>query len=424
MPRQNDHNTHFNFYEILMPSASNHRATAIRILVFLLTVWSVSLPLYAQMATSIVPISETYSSNGKFKLKSVSYDNDFPTMIGESEVFENNHGENGKLLYKINRSFDLYKNHPYFLAVSNDGRKLIYIIDQTYFGGDENKNITLYQDGKFVRAYTEKEFTGCDDKKEKCGLLFRSTRIYDHSRSSATIKAYKNEVGEKEMFLEDNYIFNHNDTIYLTDSRRKVTIFDLHNMQIIRNNLDFDSIYSKFRGIERIESQISNYRYSYKYIQDFENHQTTRKISNELSNLLGLKYVSIDDPSFFKIKSYRLKVTGYLNREGSFKVETLSCDSILDQKKIELYFKNNKFKADFLPREVDKQYFKYFFGGFRSFDDKIAELETKKEEERRKSEFNKRLTLDSINRIYIPKNLHVCFVQLDSILTFDSKKAL
>src|SRR5690606_6213892 len=80
--------------------------------------------LCAQHSSEKVPISEIYSSNGIFELKSISFDNEFPTLRGVSHVLLSDSVND--TLYSINRSFDLFYDW-YFAAISNDGRKIIYI---------------------------------------------------------------------------------------------------------------------------------------------------------------------------------------------------------------------------------------------------------------------------------------------------------
>ena len=84
--------------------------------------------LWAQMSTEMAPISETFSSNARFMVRSFSYDDTFPNLKGESFVYENDENGNKKEMYRIPRSFDLYDGYPYFLAVSNDGKKITQIV--------------------------------------------------------------------------------------------------------------------------------------------------------------------------------------------------------------------------------------------------------------------------------------------------------
>ena len=203
--------------------------------------------LFSQISTEVVPISETYSSNGEYKLLSISYDNEFPNLKGESFItYTQEYDSIGvrKNFYKINRSFDVYEGHPFFVAISNDGRKIIYLTNYLYESGVENKNITYYVDGKLDKTFTTEEFINCDKNQEKCELFYDNQyQVYEGS--SATVKQYKKTVSEQEIYLSKSFVFNKNDTIYVVDGRKKVTLFDIDKGKIIDSKIDFDSIYTK-----------------------------------------------------------------------------------------------------------------------------------------------------------------------------------
>lgn len=378
------------------------------------------------MSTEVVPISETYSSNGEYKLLSISYDDEFPNLKGESFVtYTQEYDSIGvrKKFYKINRSFDVYEGNPFFVAISNDGRKIIYLTNYLYEIGVENKNITYYVDGKLDQTFTTEEFINCNKDKEKCELFYDNQyQVYEGR--SATIKQYKNTVSEKNIFLSKSFVFNKNDTIYVVDGRKKVTLFDIDKGKVIDSKIDFDSIYPKIKNIEPFKSRISYYKYPYKYVVDIQDLENKEKLSERIGKISGLKFISVNDSTFHKYKLFRMELSGYLDRKGNFEIEKLEADPIFDKKQIENYILNTKFKTDFLPREVDKIYVSRFFGGYRNYDDKIAEQETIKEKERRKEEYKKRLTLEKIDDIYIPKNLLESLTELDRILNYENKKQL
>ena len=133
--------------------------------------------IYGQISTEKVPISETYSSNGKFKLQSISYDQRFPNLKGQSFVtYTQKYESTGvrKKFYEIDRSFDVYDDYPFFVAISNDGRKIIYIKDKVYYKGDEHKDVTYYVDGKFLKSYSTEEFINCNKDQEKCEMFYKN----------------------------------------------------------------------------------------------------------------------------------------------------------------------------------------------------------------------------------------------------------
>ena len=191
---------------------------------------------FSQYSMQIVPFSETFSYNGEFKLVSKSYDDSFPNLKGESFVY---YKANPKEIYKINRSFDLYDGYPFFCAISNDGRKIIYIHNEYDDETEESKNVTFYVDGKLVKSFKTDEFLKCDFKKENCNMFYFSN--IDN----------EDELNDKSLFLKNNFVLNHNDTIYITDSREKVSIFDLNNGELIKSNLNFDSIYNQIKDFKK-----------------------------------------------------------------------------------------------------------------------------------------------------------------------------
>lgn len=373
---------------------------------------------YSQKSTSRIPISTTKSQNGIYSLKSISYDTEFPNLRGQSIVYEN-----GNELYKINRSFDLYDSEKYTLTISNDGKTIIYLINEIFWDGDEFEHVTIYRNGVLAKTYNILEFTNCDSDKEKCSLIYNNYwNIVDKEKSKFNLDeykvVYKDSTSQEEMFLNENYVVLENDILYLTDSRKLVTSYDLNKMEVL-NHIDFNEFYPKFKFYNKPQSTINYYQASYKYIPDFVDTQTKKTISQTISDISGLMYTMSS-----KYTLSIVTLTGYLNQNGNFDIEKLECDEKLDKSKIQEFINNTKFESDFLPKEVEKQYFRYFFGGYRNANDSIAEVETNLAKEKRRLEFEKRKTLDSIDGIYIPKNLYECVTELDKTLKFESKKQL
>jgi hypothetical protein len=389
----------------------------------LVVFWNVG---YTQISTGKVPISETNSYNGHFILKSISFDDEFPNTRGVSEVLYTRKYESfgvKKKFYTIDRSFDLCDVCPFFVAISNDGKKIIYIIDNVYLQGEEHQNVTYYIDGELMKAYNTDEFINCNSDKEKCHIFYdHPYEVYE--RMTPTLNKYKKDITEKDKFLRHNFVFNNNDTIYIIDSRKKITLFDLNTGDILKSNIDFDSIYPTINRFEKVKSNISYYNYPYKYVEDLENSASNEKLSESISKMSHLKFIPVEDSTYTKYKLFRIDLSGYLDRNGIFEIEKFELDEKFDKEQIKDYLLNTKFKTDFIPYQVDKIYVDNFFGGYRSFNDSIAQQETLKENERRVQQFKKRLMLSEINGLYIPKNLYECMVELDKLLNFDNKRQL
>ncbi|MCX8522470.1 hypothetical protein OF897_00845 [Chryseobacterium formosus] len=372
-------------------------------------------------------VSITTSYDGEYRLKSTSYEGNSYGFRGKSTGVKRVYNEQKQqsedsILYTINRSFNVSEaiGHFQFVALSKDGRKIIYL---NRFPINNDKSIVYYVDGKLIKEYDVEEFINCNRNQEKCDLFYDNRLlIYDGKRSNYSLTVYKRGTDEKERYLRKNFIYNKNDTIHVIDARKKITLFDLGSNEIIKTKLDFDSLYPQIKDYERKESYVRSFQGAYKSINDFQNQTNDEKLSATISKFSNLKYIPLNERNSYSL--HKIELSGYLDHNGKFEIEKFDCDNIFIKKQIGEYIKNTVFKADFIPKESEKYYFEYFWGGYRDFDDKIAEQETIKEQQRKKQEFNKRLKLDKIDGIYIPKNLHDCMIELDKILNFEIKKDL
>ncbi|SDC14165.1 DUF6794 domain-containing protein [Pedobacter soli] len=369
-----------------------------------------SISAFTQSSTSQIPITEVFSANGKFSLKSFSYDDEFPTTRGKSIVYKGD-----KKVYEINRSFDVYTFGQYFLTISNDGSTIAYLANATY-SDDGFKNVVIYKNGKRVQAYTTKEFSSCNPDVERCQLFYNNSAIVvDNQQSKPGFPVFKTGTTAEEKFLNQQYVMNDQDTIYCVDSKKIVTVYDLKKCEIVKK-VPFESVYQKLKDLKPAIPKTDFFEYAYKYIPDFVILKTQKNLALEMEEKIGLKYVGINTPDFFDYKIYRITLAGYLNKNGNFEIDTLSCPKDIDEDKIRKIMTANIFDASFLSEKTEKQYFKFFSGGFRNPVDSLAKQELLVEKEAQKKERVRRLTLDSINHIYIPVNLNDCFLQLDKIL--------
>ena len=331
-------------------------------------------------------------------------------------------------MYTISRSFDLYKSFNFRLVLSNDGSTLIYLTDYVFTKDEASRHVTVYKKGKLAKSYSLTEFTGCDPDIEKCSLLYNNyEQVVDKKKSNygtaSYQKIFKDSVSEEEKFLNENYVLVNNDTVYSTDSRKIVTVYDLKNPQIIER-VPFAEIYPAIKNCRSLKSEIDYFDFPYKRIEDLENKKTHQPLSAAIGELLGLKFVSINEKDYFRYKLYRIDMSGYLYHNGKFEMETFKCDENLNAQRIKDYITHHHFSSGFIPKQIEKQYFNNFYGGYRNLNDSIAELETILDKQNKEKEFQRRLTLDSIEGVYIPKDLQDCFAQLDKILKPVDKKAI
>ncbi|HMI02980.1 MAG TPA: DUF6794 domain-containing protein [Pedobacter sp.] len=363
--------------------------------------------LFSQSLFAQLPITITHSQNKKFSIKSVSYSFGSNNTKGVSTVFKGN-----KVLYKIDRSFDLFVNKPYFLTISNDGSMVAYL-SQNHFPYPAFKNVVIYKKGKLFRDFNQIEFTSCDTVDEDSQFFYdNNSKVFDYitTPDSGYHKIARKGVDEQELFLNKNSVLNHNDTLYFTDSQRMVTVFDVKGAEILKK-LPFDSIYAHIRNYKRSTSVFDDADMSNKRISQFKIKGGSTIVSDTLEKIVGMKFVEFDDRDIAQYKLYHLRLSGYLTRDGVFSFDNFEPDSIFDKKLIAKFFLTTRFEAGMISLKLDKQRF-LFLSSFRKPLDSAAELQITA----KKLEFARRLTLDSINHVYIPRNMEDCFTELDKML--------
>lgn len=391
--------------------------------VILILISVVTVP--AQATSSAVDVVTTYSQNGKFHLTSVPYDNEFPSLRGKTSVYESG---NANPLYVFERGFDSVEDDSNNLVLSNNGEIIFYVIP---WQADENreglKSVTIYKHGTILKSYTETEITGCDKKKERCSLVYSNyDKVIDQAKSSFGTKNYKKTfkdgIDEKEKFLSDFAIFSFDNTVYLTDSKNKVHIFDLSEGRLISSE-SFDNLFDQIKGKGRFsKTELKTYQAA--IFLDFPKLKNGKNTEASLADYLGMKSVNISNRKDEQYKWYNFKINSNIARDGSLEIEEIDVGAELPKDKIVEFFKTNKFDASSVPGVFEKWSLgeEYFF--LRKKNDQLARQEKRQEQIEERREFEKRLTLESIEGVYIPKDLGECFVELDKLLSEVDKKEM
>ncbi len=191
-----------------------------------------------------LPVSEAVSENGKYSFISYGYHDDYLTQKGKTYVYHNR-----KEIYTIDRNLDLRGGYS---IISNDGKTITYITNATeYYTDGLQKNISIFRDGKLVKEFDELEFTGCntDDfvydsysmNENPCNLFYFNRDIFakEKTKEGSWLRkkdlegnwVLREDLEEEELFLYKNYVFSHNDTVYVIDKRKIVTLYDLNKLE-------------------------------------------------------------------------------------------------------------------------------------------------------------------------------------------------
>ena len=184
----------------------------------------------AQNTSSAVAIVTTYSQNERFYLRSIPYDNEFPTLRGRSSVYEVG---STTPIYEVDRGFDSVGEHTNNLILSNDGQIIFYALPSDAHEKTEGlKSITIYKHGEIVKSYTEGELTGCNQQRERCSLLYSNLEsVFDQEKSNLGARndkeVFKSKIGEMDRFLSDVRIWGVEEAVYRIDARKRVQFLGL-----------------------------------------------------------------------------------------------------------------------------------------------------------------------------------------------------
>jgi hypothetical protein len=390
----------------------------LRLFVLTLALIACAAPVKGQASSSAVYVVTVYSENGKFYLKTVPFDDEFPTTRGKTLVYETG---NPTPLYFFERGFDSVARDGNNLILGDDGETIFYAIPWDASEEKEGlKSITIYRRGKILKSYTETEVNGCDEKRERCTLLYSNYEtVVDKAKSnwgtSSYKKAFKDGVDEKEKFLSDFPIFSSGDEVYLTDSKRRVHVFDLKEGSLSSSD-SFDDIYEQLKGKGRF-TRTEMQQFNSSTFLNFPKMRDGRMADEVLAEYIGMKAVDIGSERDEQLKWYSIKFSASVLRDGSAEVEMIEADPELPKEKILEFFRAGRFDTDAVPLVFEKWNTgdEYFY--FRKSDARLARRERAEEKLRQAREHERRLAAESIEGAYIPKDLGECFAELDKLLS-------
>jgi hypothetical protein len=360
-------------------------------------------------------ITKTYSANGEFYIRSIPYDDEYQSLRGKSSIYN----KHNKLLYTIDRAFNDVSDVNNFLCITNDGKTVVYAIRANANEKvDGLKSVSVYKNAKLVKSFTISEFTKCDPKGEHCWLMYSNyDRVVSINNGDRTAPGYKmtfrDNVSDEEKFLSTFSAFLKNDSLYITDPSKVTHIIDLKSY--ILTDVNFSDIYPKLKNI--VKKRANEFqKFMAVYTPDpgaFPNLNNGDTTGIELAKVLGMRAVRLQSSDYFKYKIYRINIDASITKNGKINIVSLTADKPLPVDKITAFFKKHTYDVSFYPEGIDKWYFNKFFWGFRNANDEIALHEKQVETNQRLAERERRLTLDSIDHIYIPKNMEDCMIQLD-----------
>ena len=355
-----------------------------------------------------------HSQNERFYLKSVPFDSETPSLRGRTTVYAAGRSEP---LYVIDRAFDDFLGFP-SVFLSDDGRVILCVLSD---GAQETveglRSVTVYLDGRLLRTYTAAEVTGCDGRKQRCDLVYSNdNQVVDRERSEAAIpyrKVFKADASEPERFLNGFSLFASDAVVYVTDSRKQVHRFSLIDGGLAEAS-SFEDLYERMKAVART-TRTEVTEFGGPSAGSFPRLANGQAPEDGLARRLGLKAVK-DMAGTAEYRVHHIWVAGTLSRTGGFEPERIEIFGSIDRQQVVDFFSTARFDARLIPALCDKWFFDVWFFKFRNRDKAVARREREAELVAEKRERERRMTLERIDGVYIPKDLGDCFVTLDTML--------
>lgn len=362
----------------------------------------------AQTTYSVCYIHTVKSQNDKFFLKTIPFDNIEQTSTGKTTVFNSD----SKIIYEVDRHFELSENSKE-VFLSNDGSTIVYVLDREFnWDGVQNKSIEIFKNGKSVKQFQLTDLIDCDYDKEDCYLFYKEvidTVAWKNGKREITFKVnstdFEKQLTEKATFLDC-------DKLYIFTKTAKLITIDLNT-----TNLSFLPLSevnpNSFREINSVQIQSEKFKPSSLYrLPNLSNGITLEK---GLAESLGMAVFPEDKKSSNKFKRYSINVQILVDKDGNAVLDKIENYKGLPEDKIEKYITSQKFEVQSIPVETEK----WRFSGWITLMNKStkeAKREKRQEIIEEKEAYKNRIVSDSINGLYIPKNLEDCFLELNKLL--------
>jgi len=369
------------------------------VLLFCETAKAISIPSYRDVVT-------VYSQNKNYKAITFPYSPIQESCWGRTDVYDES---TSRFLYTIPECLT-----EGYLFISNDGTTAAHVLDWEY-GSDTSQYIThvvsLYRNGKVLRRISLNELIHCDTCEQR---LFFTARTLEWT-NGLPHSIFKPQSSSRDTFLTKHPVSLCNDTAYIYTSTRRLIKLYLPTGQFVETDFDTFTLdqLSAMPDIKREEVEFEN---GGEYV-DLKNDNSYGAVENALAKALNMKSDKDKGGNLDKYKYYRIHALLRIDREGAATIiEMENKDSLPDATLREAILGLEYAFPAQLPDDIDL-WCQEFYAFLRKSDNRIAAKERKIQRKQEYEAYLQRLTADSINGIYIPRNIEECFHQLDTLLS-------
>lgn len=362
----------------------------------------------AQTTFSVCYIHTVKSQNDKFFLKTIPFDNIEQTSTGKTTVYN----ADSTKVYEVNRHFELSENRKE-VFLSNDGKTIVYVIDREFkWDGLQNKSVEIFNNGIPVKRFQLTDLIDCNSDNEDCYLFYKEaidTVIWENGKRK--IK-FKENASEFEKQLSEKATFLNNDTLYIFTKTAKLIAIDLNTSNLSSTSLSGISA-EKFKNIKPFHSQSEKFKPSSLY--GLPNLSSGLTIEKGLAKSLEMSVFPEDKKGSYKFKKYSINVQIIVDKDGNAVLDKIENYNELPEDKIKTFIASQKFAINAIPTEAEKWRFDGWIA-LMNKNKKEAKKEKQQEIIKEREAYKKRIVADSINGLYIPKNLEECFLELNKLL--------
>lgn len=367
--------------------------------------------------------------NSEYYLKTVPYDNIGQSVSGKTTIYSANHVEQ----YSIDRYFDLSSeiderkiftnNDGQMFAyvgsdtrkifISNDGQTVAYVSNEEYSWDNENyKSIHFYDQGKLVKIYSLKELLSCDSDNEECSLFY-NVALEDFIREGDKLKLkYKENSTDFEKLISENGGYIGNDSLHIFTRTSELLTIDMKTKELKKKSMyaiskeEYDRLETSIIESKQFESP-SRYK--------FPNLRNGNPFKESLADYLDVAIYEPKDKDLNKYKIYSVHVDFLVDSNGNAKIDKIEHDEKISRKKIEQFINTTIFDTSLLPDNVEKW---RFYGEllFMNKSKRKAKKERIQELKNLQELYQKNIVADSIDGVYIPKNIEEAFTELNRLL--------
>lgn len=297
--------------------------------------------------------------------------------------------------------------------MSNDGKNIAYVIDREFlWDGVQNKSIEIFNNGISIKQFQLTDLIDCNSDNEDCYLFYKEAIDSVFYKNGKRNIIFKEKATDFEKQLTGKATFLNNDTLYIFTKTDKLISIDLRTASLSLVPMSKTDP-EKFKQIKPFQVTQANLKLPSLF--GLPHLSTGVALEKGLAETLGLAVFPKDQMASKQFKLYAANVEIIVDKNGKTILDKIENYNGLPEDKVKTFIESQKFATNSIPAETEK----WRFSGWLNFMNKNkeeAEREKQQEVILEEEAYKKRIVADSINRIYIPKNLEECFAELNKIL--------